>query len=116
MDQTLTDSLRRRLDEERTTVAAQLVELGVDPETGAPQTVEFDQGFADSGQATAEKARILSLAEGLIETLHEVDAALERISKGTYGRCESCGADIPPERLDARPIARLCVDCKQRLG
>jgi len=116
MDQSTTDSLRRRLDEERSTVVTQLVEMGVDPETGAPNTVEFEQGFADSGQATAEKAKILSLAEGLVETLHEVDAALERISKGTYGRCESCGADIPSERLDARPVARLCVSCKQRLG
>src|SRR5438270_9899856 len=116
MDQATTDSLRRRLDEERTTVSSQLVEMGLDPETGAPNGVEFEQGFADSGQATAEKARILSLAEGLVETLHEVDAALGRIAKGTYGSCESCGAQIPPERLDARPVARLCLDCKQRLG
>ena len=116
MDQAATDSLRRRLDDERQTVVTQLTEMGVDPETGAPSSVEFEQGFADSGQATAEKARILSLAEGLIDTLHEVDAALDRISKGTYGRCESCGAEIPPERLDARPVARLCLSCKQRLG
>jgi len=116
MDQATTDSLRRRLDEERSTLVTQLVEMGVDPETGAPNGVEFEQGFADSGQATAEKAKILSLAEGVVDTLHEVDAALERITKGTYGTCESCGAQIPAERLEARPVARLCVDCKQRLG
>ena len=116
MDQATTDSLRRRLDEERSTLVTQLIEMGVDPETGAPNGVEFEQGFADSGQATAEKAKILSLAEGLVETLHDVDAALERIAKGTYGTCESCGAPIPPERLEARPVASLCVDCKQRLG
>jgi RNA polymerase-binding transcription factor DksA len=107
MDQATTDSLRRRLDEERVTVSSQLVEMGLDPETGAPNGVEFEQGFADSGQATAE---------GLVETLHEVDAAIDRIEKGTYGTCESCGAEIPPERLDARPVASLCLDCKQRLG
>jgi RNA polymerase-binding protein DksA len=116
MDQMTTDGLRRRLDEERSTLVAQLTEMGIDPRTGAPNAVEFEQGFADSGQATAEKARILSIAEGIVESLHEVDAALERIAKGTYGRCESCGAEIPRERLDARPVARLCVDCKQRLG
>ncbi len=116
MDQAITENLRRRLDEERSTVSSQLVEMGLDPETGAPNGVEFEQGFADSGQATAEKAKILSIAEGLVETLHEVDAALDRISKGTYGRCESCGAQIPLERLEARPVASLCVDCKQRLG
>jgi RNA polymerase-binding transcription factor len=116
MDQATTDSLRRRLDEERANVVSQLTDMGVDPETGAPRSVEFEQGFADSGQSTAEKARVLSIAEGLVETLHEVDAALERIGKGTYGRCESCGDEIPPERMDARPVARLCFRCKQRLG
>ncbi len=116
MDQATTDSLRRRLDEERANVVSQLTDMGVDPETGAPLSVEFEQGFADSGQATAEKVKILSIAEGLVETLHEVDAALERIDKGTYGRCESCGDEIPPERMDARPVARLCLRCKQRLG
>lgn len=116
MDQATTNSLRRRLDEERTSLVAQLTDMGVDPETGAPRSVEFEQGFADSGQATAEKARILSIAEGLVESLHDVDAALERIDKGTYGRCESCGDEIPPERMEARPVASLCMRCKQRLG
>jgi RNA polymerase-binding protein DksA len=116
MDQSTTDTLRRRLGEERSTLVDQLVEMGVDPQTGAPNGVEFQEGFADSGQATAEKAKILSFAEGLVETLHEVDAAIERLDNGTYGRCESCGAEIPAERLEARPVARLCVDCKQRLG
>jgi DnaK suppressor protein len=88
--------------------------MGVDPTTGQPDHVEFDQGFADSGQATDEKTRVLSMAEGLIETLHEVDAALARMETGTYGRCESCGNPIPEDRLDARPYARQCMACKTR--
>lgn len=116
MDQATIDDLRRRLDDERQGVVAQLEDMGMDPTTGVPNGFEFEQGFADSGQATAEKARVLSMAEGLVETLREIDAALDRIRKGTYGRCESCGAEIPPERLDARPVARLCVTCKQRSG
>lgn len=116
MDQATIDDLRRRLDDERANVVSQLVDMGVDPDTGAPDTVTFEQGFADSGQATAEKARVLSMAEGLVETLHEVDAAIARMNDGTYGRCESCGVEIPAERLDARPVARLCMDCQRRLG
>jgi RNA polymerase-binding protein DksA len=90
--------------------------MGVDPDTGTPNAVTFEQGFADSGQATAEKARVLSMAEGVIETLREVDAAIERMNNGSYGKCESCGAVITPERLEARPVARLCMDCQRRLG
>ena len=116
MDQATLDALRRRLEEERENVVAQLTDMGVDPQTGAPLSVSFEQGFADSGQATAEKARVLAMAEGLVETLHEVEAALVRIREGTYGKCASCGAEIPVERLEARPVASLCMSCKQRLG
>ena len=114
MDQTNIDQLRRRLDGERSELVTQLKDMGVDPTTGQPDNVEFDQGFADSGQTTDEKTRVLSMAEGLFETLHEVDAALARMETGTYGRCESCGNPIPEDRLDARPYARQCMACKKR--
>jgi len=39
---------------------------------------------------------------------------LERLQKGTYGICESCGSPIPLERLRALPHATLCVPCKRR--
>lgn len=116
MDQTTLESLRRRLGEERDGLVSQLTDMGVDPETGAPQSVSFEQGFADSGQATAESTRVLSIAEGLVDTLREVNAALERIDKGAYGRCESCRQEIPGDRLDARPMARLCMTCQRKVG
>ena len=116
MDQATLDEFRRRLDDERKILHTQLVDIGVDPATGAPNGDQFEQGFADSGQATAEKVHVISTAERLLETMREVDAALERMDKGTYGRCESCGDTIPGERLDARPVARLCVTCKRRAG
>ena len=115
MDGATISELRSRLDAERSTLISQLTEMGVDPATGQPH--EFSQeGFADSGSSTAEKARVLSIAEGLLETLHEVDAALVRMDGGTYGVCETCGSPIGDERLDARPFARQCMDCKRRAG
>jgi len=115
VDQANIDQLRRRLDGERSELVTQLVDMGVDPATGQPSAAEFDQGsFADSGQATDEKTRVLSMAEGLIETLHEVDAALDRMNAGKYGSCESCGQPIPEDRLEARPYARLCMACMKK--
>jgi RNA polymerase-binding protein DksA len=109
------EELRVRLDEERGNLISQLTEMGVDPETGQPNQVDFEQGgFADSGQSTAEKARVLSIAEGLLETLKEVEAALERVKAGAYGKCETCGSPIGDDRLDARPFARQCMNCKRR--
>ena len=116
MDQATIDQMRVRLDDERNNIITQLTDMGVDPKTGAPNGDQFEQGFADSGAATAEKVHVISMAEGLLETMREVDAALDRIEKGTYGRCESCGDAIPSERLEARPVARLCVACKRRAG
>ena len=45
------------------------------------------------------------------EAIEEIDAALARLVAGNYGICDSCGARIPPERLEAIPHARLCVAC-----
>jgi RNA polymerase-binding transcription factor DksA len=45
----------------------------------------------------------------------QVEAALHARETGTYGVCQRCGKQIPPERLAARPEATLCVDC-QRLA
>ena len=114
MDATTIDELRRRLDSDREQIVTQLVDMGVDPSTGVPDGESFNEGFADSGQATAEKARILSIAEGLLQTKREIDAALKRVEDGSFGRCESCGEAIPPERLEARPFARLCMKCARR--
>jgi RNA polymerase-binding transcription factor DksA len=45
----------------------------------------------------------------------EVAAALERLNRGTYGRCENCGQEIMPERLEALPYVRHCTPCASRL-
>ena len=42
----------------------------------------------------------------------KIDEALGRIDDGSYGRCEECGQDIGLERLRARPVTTLCIDCK----
>lgn len=44
--------------------------------------------------------------------LNKIDAALGKIEEGTYGECENCGEDIGVKRLEARPVAELCIDCK----
>jgi len=50
-------------------------------------------------------------AAGLASRVQEIDAALERIAAGTYGRCFSCGNEIPAVRLEFRPYAGSCVAC-----
>ncbi len=44
--------------------------------------------------------------------LTDISDALQKIEDGTYGECEICGEDISLARLEANPMAKLCVDCK----
>ena len=45
--------------------------------------------------------------------LDKIEQSLKRIDEGTYGVCETCGEDISLKRLDARPVATLCIRCKE---
>lgn len=47
--------------------------------------------------------------------IRKIRDALERIDDGSYGICEMCGQDIGVARLNARPVASLCIDCKRVL-
>lgn len=44
--------------------------------------------------------------------IKKIDEALHRIEENDYGYCESCGVEIGLKRLEARPTATMCIDCK----
>ncbi|KAF3978114.1 MAG: RNA polymerase-binding protein DksA [Methylococcales symbiont of Iophon sp. n. MRB-2018] len=44
--------------------------------------------------------------------IKKIDESLQNIESGDYGFCDSCGIDIGIRRLEARPTAILCIDCK----
>src|SRR5574343_1207238 len=44
--------------------------------------------------------------------IKKIDETLTRIEEGDYGFCDKCGVDIGIKRLEARPTATLCIDCK----
>lgn len=45
--------------------------------------------------------------------IKKIDEALARIENGEYGYCDACGVEIGLKRLEARPTATLCIDCKE---
>ena len=75
--------------------------------------VSYDEHLADSGTYTFERERDLSLENNIRDILSKIDAALQKIKRGTYGVCDRCGAEIDPARLKALPYANLCIKCKQ---
>ena len=44
--------------------------------------------------------------------IKKIDSTLELIEQDDYGYCEACGIEIGVERLEVRPTATLCIDCK----
>ncbi|HXH04036.1 MAG TPA: RNA polymerase-binding protein DksA [Candidatus Competibacteraceae bacterium] len=67
-----------------------------------------------SDRATQEEEFALELRTRDRERklIKKIDEALDRIEADEYGYCESCGAEIGIRRLEARPTATLCIDCK----
>ena len=97
--------LRTTLEEERDLLRAQLAELGY----GAQ--LDYDPNFADSSQVTAERGETEALVQKLVAALQDVEHALEKFGTDRFGICESCATPIADDRLEARPEARLCIDC-----
>lgn len=105
---------RRRLRAERADVAARLRDLGVSFEdiVDAARDSNLDDEHDPEGTTiAAERSLVSSLARSSERHLAEVDAALERLAAGTYGRCVRCGGPIAADRLDARPSTPVCIGC-----
>jgi len=112
-----TDHFRELLLEERKRVVAAIDNLHTDhqgsmsEETG--EDAVFDNHLADTATETYDRELDYTLEENAEHILADIDAALKRIEDGTYGICTNRGEQIPPERLEARPYATLCIDCQR---
>jgi RNA polymerase-binding protein DksA len=71
--------------------------------------------MADAGSDNFEMENTLGLMDEEVKILAEIDAALVRIEKKTYGICEGSGEPIPKSRLEAIPWARYCVEYQELL-
>ena len=69
-----------------------------------------------SDRATLESNRnfTLRIRDRERKLIGKIKEALERIENGTYGICEICEEAISEERLKARPVTTLCIECKMR--
>ena len=77
----------------------------------APDQMTYGSQAAAASQVF-DQQRSLALRERASQQLALVDAALERIDEGTFGRCVRCGRQIPAERLEALPWAAHCIECQ----
>ncbi|HTO99618.1 MAG TPA: TraR/DksA family transcriptional regulator [Myxococcales bacterium] len=107
MDEMAKEARKRLLDRKK--VIEALI-AGVDKEEaqlqGAAHPDILDHAAHRSPIEVLESIRGAQTGE-----LSELVAALERIDKGVYGTCQSCGGAVGRQRLRAIPEARYCIDC-----
>lgn len=94
-------ALRTELEQQRSFRVWQLEELAATTRRGSA---------ASRDEAVHRVA--LALTEAATTVLGEIDAALDRMARGRYGRCRRCGVGIAPERLHVLPMASLCMACQ----
>ena len=108
------DALRNTLEAEHATLAIDLAEHGTkeadgiwDPSSSGLTGEEADP--TDVADQIEELVTNVPIVQELASRSRDVDDALEKIAKGTYGICEVSGEEIPYDRLIANPAARTCV-------
>jgi RNA polymerase-binding transcription factor DksA len=75
----------------------------------------FGMHQADAGSDAYDRDFTLSLLSQEQDALYEIEEALKRLDKGTYGICEISAKTIPVERLEVRPYARYTVECQEQV-
>lgn len=109
--------VRQRLTERLADVKQQLSWLAEDRKQAveAGSLARSDVHPADAATDLESREEGEALVLGARAQLLEVEAALERLERGDYGRCVDCGAPLPAERLEVRPEAARCVADQNRL-
>ena len=91
-------------------ITQQIYKKGMDSSDIRDRSYDFLDlaSFEISDQITSR------ITERQSKLIRKINLALEKLNNGDYGICEECGDDISYQRLMARPIAALCIDCKRK--
>ncbi len=105
--------LRARLEEERKRLVSELEQLkaNASPRDERREGSPFGKREEEATEALELEKRLV-LEKRINEQLADIEHALQKFEEGTYGRCDNCGQQIDPARLEALPQASLCMQCK----
>jgi DnaK suppressor protein len=95
--------LNQRIDELRSE-AGKTVE-GMDGEANFPDP-------SDRATMEADRNSVLRIRDRERKLIFKIQEALQRLDDGEFGICEQCGEEIGIDRLKARPVTTLCIECK----
>ncbi len=107
MKKEMMESYKNKLEHERLLLVQEIKDFEKPVSFGS----DVDH-FDEKTDETEELSNRFGQDNDLKRGLDEINAALEKIEKGIYGICETCGGRIGDDILEINPESRLCKDCK----
>ena len=105
------EKIKKDLEDKR----EELVNKGTRITAGIRHTEnELSRNFEDQATERENDEVLDALKDGIGKEIRQIDAALMRISEGSYGICVSCGKPVGDLRQEALPYATQCIDCASR--
>jgi DnaK suppressor protein len=112
------DTLRARLEAELRETTREITDI--DEQVRSFGTSQQDVGrgvtnhLGDDSDVVYEQERLLTIRDQLADRKSEIEHALNKMDRGTYGICENCRQPIAPDRLEALPFVSLCIRCQEQ--
>lgn len=115
LDQATIEQIKQNLLKQQGEILAEIKKItGVDINHKV-KFPEYGDKADENAQEMDEYSTNLATDKVLESTLRDINSALDRIAKGTYGICKYCQKPIGKKRMLARPVASACVECKTKL-
>ena len=109
------ERLRGVLEQRKHALLAQIDNESAEAGERGSLLKEVEASPAHNASVRTLNALVSEAAEHNVAQLAIIKDALAKFADGSYGLCDNCGEAIGPSRLEARPEARLCIDCQTRL-
>ncbi len=105
----LIQRIRKQLIEQKTKLVAE-----AEATRGELPDEENHPDPGDQASAESDRNFMLRLRNREYKLIRKIDETIAIIDNGEYGICEDCGEEIDARRLEARPVATFCIECKTR--
>jgi RNA polymerase-binding transcription factor DksA len=110
----LLDELRVHLEEEKKKLISQMRDLSAQDPFSDPDRANDNAASDSEANEESSHDRFAAMLDELKIKLGNIDAALARISDGSYGFCTNCREMIDTDRLAILPTATLCLSCERK--
>jgi len=111
MDEKFLEQIKKKLIEKKNEILSSL-KKEVEEEISEVESDSVIGDIVDEANNVYELQVLSRLSQKEQDKLEEINAALQRIEEGTYGKCVVCGKPIEEKRLLAIPEAKKCIKCK----